>query len=148
MKSISYISMLLIAIITSCSTIAQTNKETIKVWGNCGMCKKTIEKAAKSAGASKASWDADKQALTMSYAAESTSSMKIQEAIAQAGYDTQDVTADQSAYDKLHGCCKYDRKTNETPGLMKCCSESNCGKTDVQCKENGCCKGKSCCKSK
>ncbi len=34
--------------------IAKT--ETIKVWGNCGMCEKKIEKAALKAGASTAEW--------------------------------------------------------------------------------------------
>jgi hypothetical protein len=33
------------------------------------------------------------------------------------GYDTQDVTADNKAYDNLHGCCKYDRK--ETAEVKK-----------------------------
>jgi len=36
--------------------------------------------------------------------------MKIQEAIAKVGYDTQDVTGDDKAYNNLSGCCQYDRK--------------------------------------
>ena len=87
-----------------------TKKESVKVWGNCGMCKKKIEKAAKSAGASAASWDSETQLLKISFDDSKTSSVKIQESIAKVGYDTQDYTADNEAYDNLPGCCQYDRK--------------------------------------
>lgn len=83
---------------------------TIKVWGNCGMCKSNIEKAAKKAGANTASWSEDTHQLKFSYAVAKTSPIRIQEAVAKAGYDTQDVTADDKAYKKLHACCQYDRK--------------------------------------
>ena len=85
-------------------------KETFKVWGECGMCKKTIEKAAKSSGATTANWDVDSKKLTVTYSTDKTSNQKIQEAIAAAGYDTRDLVADNNAYDKLDECCKYDRK--------------------------------------
>ena len=86
-------------------------KETFKVWGECGMCKKTIEKAAKDSGATTANWDTDSKQLTVTYNTNKTSNQRIQQAIAAAGYDTRDLTADNTAYDKLHECCKYDRKT-------------------------------------
>lgn len=85
-------------------------KETFKVWGECGMCKKNIEKAAKDSGATTANWDTDSKQLTITYNTTKTSNQKIQQAIAAAGYDTRDLTADNTAYDKLHECCKYDRK--------------------------------------
>lgn len=85
-------------------------KETFKVWGECGMCKKNIEKAAKDSGATTANWDTDSKQLTITYNTTRTSNQKIQQAIAAAGYDTRDLTADNTAYDKLHECCKYDRK--------------------------------------
>lgn len=85
-------------------------KETLKVWGECGMCKKIIEKAAKDSGATTANWDTDSKKLTITYSTAKTSNEKIQQAIAAAGYDTRDLTADNAAYDKLHECCKYDRK--------------------------------------
>ena len=98
-------------ILFSSNTFAQqSNTDTVKVWGNCGMCKKTIEKSAKSAGAKTASWDPELHQLIVSYSADKTSNLKIQQAIAKAGYDTQDVTANDEAYNKLHGCCQYDRK--------------------------------------
>ena len=85
-------------------------KDTIKVWGNCGMCKETIEGAAKKAGATSADWNEESKELKVSYAVAKTSSEKIQKKIAKAGYDTKDFTASDKAYKALHGCCKYDRK--------------------------------------
>ena len=113
MKTLSLFAAILfsIFIINTSSTQSKTT-ETIKVWGNCGMCKTTIEKAAKSAGAKTADWNEDSKELKVTYAVKKTSSAKIQEAIAKTGYDTQDFTAVKSAYDNLHGCCKYDRKAD------------------------------------
>lgn len=87
-----------------------TKKETFKVFGECGMCKKTIEKAAKDSGAIAASWSEETKQLTVTYKTGKSSNEKIQQAIAVAGYDTRDLTADNAAYDKLHECCKYERK--------------------------------------
>jgi len=111
MKTLSLFAAIVCSIFISNTATAQTaQKETIKVWGNCGMCKTTIEKAAKKAGAKTANWNEDSKELAVTYGVNKTSSAKIQEAIAKSGYDTQDFTAIQSAYDNLHGCCKYDRK--------------------------------------
>ncbi len=112
MKTLNIYAALLFSIFAINFSFAQgtTKKETIKVWGNCGMCKTTIEKAAKKAGAASANWNEDSKELKVSYAVNKTSSQKLQEAIAKAGYDTQDFTADNNAYNKLHACCKYDRK--------------------------------------
>ena len=111
MKLLSFIDVLFIGSLFSNQSKAQSNqKDSIKVWGNCGMCKKKIEKAAKSAGAETAVWDVDTHMLALEFTTDKTNTMKIQEAIAKVGYDTQDVTGDNKSYDELHGCCKYDRK--------------------------------------
>ncbi len=111
MKTISLFAVAIFSLFTFKIAAAQTSKtETIKVWGNCGMCKTTIEKAARKAGATKASWNEDSKELKVTYAVNKTSSAKIQEAVAKSGYDTQDFTADDAAYGKLHACCQYDRK--------------------------------------
>jgi periplasmic mercuric ion binding protein len=111
MKTLSFIAAILFSIFAINISTAQTAKtETIKVWGNCGMCKTTIEKAAKKAGAKTADWNAESNELKVTYAENKTSSAKIQEAIAKSGYDTQDFTGLTSAYDNLQSCCKYERK--------------------------------------
>lgn len=116
MKVLSFIAVLFCCIFSSAASKAQTaatdlKYETIKVWGNCDMCKETIEGAAKKAGASTADWNEDSKELKVSYDLKKTSSEKIQKKIAKAGYDTRDFTASGKAYNALHGCCKYDRKT-------------------------------------
>ena len=88
---------------------AQTKTETLKVSGECGSCKKKIESAAKKAGASYAVWDVDSKELTVKYNSTTTNNAKIQNSIAGVGYDTQDFKATDEAYNKLDGCCQYDR---------------------------------------
>jgi len=111
MKTISLLAAIIFSLFSINTAGAQSVKnETIKVWGNCGMCKTTIEKAARKAGATKANWNEDSKELKVTYAVNKTSSAKIQEAIAKSGYDTQDFIADVKAYDHLSACCKYDRK--------------------------------------
>ena len=90
--------------------VSATKTETIKVWGNCGMCKARIEKTAKVDGVSKALWDAKTQILTLTYDPSKVKTDDIQKKIAAVGHDTEMFKADDKAYDALPGCCKYDRK--------------------------------------
>ncbi len=122
MKTLSLFAAIIFSIFTINTATAQTAKtETIKVWGNCGMCKTTIEKAAKKGGAKTADWNEDSKELKVTYAVNKTSSAKIQEVIAKSGYDTQDFTAVKSAYDNLHGCCKYERKEATASAVSYSC---------------------------
>lgn len=158
-------SILLFTAFTQVSFAQKQTTENIPVSGNCGMCKSSIEKAAKSSGAHEATWDMDKKVLTVKYSSASTNAAKIQQAVAAVGYDTRDVKATDEAYDKLHGCCKYDRSAaaGTEPG-MDCCKDGKCSKEGHDgkdcCKKAGdqadCCKdgkcskpghdGKDCCK--
>ena len=84
--------------------------EKINVHGECGMCKSRIEKAAKSVeGVTKATWDATENVLTVTFDDTKTTVLKIEEAVAKIGHDTDNVKADDKVYAKLHGCCKYER---------------------------------------
>ena len=103
-------------------SFAQTKTETLKVAGECGSCKKKIESAAKKAGASYAVWDVDSKELTIKYSSTSSNSAKIQKAIAAVGYDTPDFKATDEAYNKLDGCCQYERtaaNANKTDSTSK-----------------------------
>ncbi len=122
MKTLNIFSVILFCILAINTSFAQnaTKNETIKVWGNCGMCKTTIEKAAKSAGAKTANWNDENKELKVSYALNKTTATKIQQAIANVGYDTQDFTANNAVYNKLHGCCKYDRKVTNSQTKYVC----------------------------
>lgn len=131
---------------------AQTKTETFKVSGNCGMCKSKIEKAAKDAGAKSAEWNEDTKMLTVSFKSSTTNTAKIQKSIAKVGYDNAGAKATQESYDKLHGCCKYDRTTTEVK--ESCCKDGKCTKEGHNgkdcCKDDKCSKeghdGKDCCK--
>lgn len=88
---------------------AQTKTETFAVSGECKMCKKKIETAAKAAGASYAVWDVDSKQIKIKYDAGTVTTAAIQQRIADAGYDTPTVKASDAAYDGLDDCCKYQR---------------------------------------
>jgi len=152
-------SCLFITIFSFAQPKATLKTDKIKVWGNCGMCKTTIEKAAKNAGASYALWNEDAKILTVKYAASKTSVAKIEKKVASVGYDTQNETAPEEVYNNLHGCCQYDRKSTEVKEStsMSCCKDKAsckkdcCTKADMSCctdkdAKHDCCKdGKSCC---
>ncbi|WP_179354338.1 heavy-metal-associated domain-containing protein [Winogradskyella vidalii] len=79
------------------------------VRGNCGMCKKTIEKAVnKVEGVASANWDVDKKKIDVSFDDSKTDEMAIHNAIAASGYDTEKVAGSEEAYSNLPGCCKYE----------------------------------------
>lgn len=98
---------------------AQSKTESFKVYGNCGMCKSRIEKAAKSAGATDASWSADTKMLTVTYDSSKVLNEELQKKIASVGHDTETMRADDSVYSKLPGCCLYERKKPETTEAKK-----------------------------
>jgi copper chaperone CopZ len=123
MRTLNIYAALFFSIFAINFSFAQTSvkKETIKVWGNCGICKKNIEKAAKVGGATTADWNKETKVLNVSYNSSRSNSEKIQKAIAASGYDTQDFKADDNTYNKLMSCCQYDRNTafTSTSGMRQ-----------------------------
>jgi periplasmic mercuric ion binding protein len=121
MKTVKFIISVAMAMVLGINTFAQTqdhtkmsmssNKtETIKVWGNCDMCKARIEKAAKVTGVSKAEWNKETKVLTLVYDPSKVKSDDIQKKIADVGHDTEKFKADDKAYNALDDCCQYERK--------------------------------------
>lgn len=88
---------------------AKSKTETIKVLGNCSMCKDRIEKAAKAEGVEKASWDAKTDLLTVSYDPSKTNPDALAKKVASVGHDAGKYKAESKVYNALPGCCKYDR---------------------------------------
>lgn len=113
MKSVKLLMLAAFAML-SVSVIAQEKTDSFKVYGNCGMCKKRIEKTAKVDGVSAASWDAQTKMLTITYDAAKVSNDSIQKKVAAVGHDTEKFEADDKVYEKLPGCCLYERKKKET----------------------------------
>ena len=100
--------------VTKVATVSneiQMTELSFGVRGNCGMCKKTIEKAAnKIDGVANATWDVDKKKIDVSFDAAKTNEMEIHNAIAAKGYDTNKVASDLNAYNNLPMCCQYDHE--------------------------------------
>ena len=87
-----------------------TETTTFKVYGNCSMCKKTIETALKkNTNIKKADWNVESKMITVEYDPHMISVDEIHKIIADAGYDTEKVKASDAAYNKLPGCCQYER---------------------------------------
>jgi len=100
----------ILAFVFTSNTNAQsvtTKTETIKVSGNCDMCKARIEKAAKIDSVTKAEWNKKDKMLTATFDPAKTSIDAIGKKIAAAGHDTEKAKATDAAYDKLPGCCQY-----------------------------------------
>ena len=83
---------------------------TFKVWGNCEMCKETIEGSLKTDGIAKADWNVDTKLLTVEFDTAKISLDRIQKNIASVGYDNEKYKGDDKAYSELADCCQYDRK--------------------------------------
>ncbi len=83
---------------------------SFKVYGSCGMCKSRIEKAAMTEGVRSAEWSMEKNLLTLNYDPETTDLETVHEKIAEAGHDTEKLSADDSVYNSLPACCHYERK--------------------------------------
>ena len=90
--------------------MAATKTETLKVSGNCGMCKTRIEKAAKLDGVTKADWDSKSKMLTVTYDPAKTNMDQIGKKEAAVGHDNEKAKAEDKVYAALPGCCKYERK--------------------------------------
>jgi periplasmic mercuric ion binding protein len=87
---------------------------TIAVKGNCEQCKKRIENAADIKGVKLCNWNEKTQVATVTYNSEKVTLEQIEQSIAKSGHDADSVKANDVAYDKLPGCCKYrDRKCEE-----------------------------------
>ena len=101
---------LLLSVTFANAQIKNKTTETVKINGNCGMCKKTIETAANIDKIAKVNWDAKTQTATLIYDKKKTNPNAILKRIAEAGYDNEKFVAPNAAYDQLHGCCQYDRE--------------------------------------
>jgi periplasmic mercuric ion binding protein len=121
MKTINILFAIIIAFIAIPSARAQSGKETInvhtksqtvKVYGECGMCKKRIEKAASAiSGVESATWDVVSKMLTVKYDLLKPEAVdSAQRNIASVGHDTEKFRAEDAAYESLPECCHYQRK--------------------------------------
>ena len=113
MKSLSKIVMVIVVLLSSVNSFAQIKNaktETVKVYGNCGMCKATIEKAGNVNKVASVEWNKDTKMATLTYDSDKTNQDEILKRIALAGYDSEKFLAPDDVYAKLPGCCQYSRE--------------------------------------
>ncbi|MET3731095.1 TonB-dependent receptor domain-containing protein [Moheibacter stercoris] len=84
--------------------------KTIKVRGNCGMCKTRIENAVKSFPSASGTWDIYSKVLEVKFDPKQTNFNSIMKKVAEVGHDNELFLADDSVYKTLPGCCLYDRE--------------------------------------
>ena len=89
--------------------IKNSKTETVKIYGNCGMCETNIEKVGTIKKVAKVDWNQETQMATLTYDATKTNQDEILKRIALAGYDSDKFLAPDDVYNNLHGCCQYDR---------------------------------------
>ena len=95
---------------------AENKTEEFKVYGNCDMCKKRVETAARLVqGVASVDWNKETKMMTVVFDAAKTDVQKVEMTIAMFGHDTQTQKASDEAYNKLPSCCKYDRATSFAP---------------------------------
>jgi hypothetical protein len=116
MKTLKTVLLAVLVLLSTVSINAQIkNKktETVKVFGNCDMCKANIEKAGNVKKTAEVIWDKDTRMATLTYDATKTNSDEILKRIALVGYDSDRFLAPKSTYESLHACCHYDREVKE-----------------------------------
>lgn len=101
---------LLLSGAVSNAQIKNATTESVKILGNCGMCKTTIEKVGSINKVAKVDWNKDTGMAALTYDAKQTNQDEILKRIALAGYDNEKFLAPNDAYAKLPGCCQYDRE--------------------------------------
>lgn len=91
---------------------AQTKNEKteiVKIYGNCEICKSTIEKAGNLKNQSIVDWNKETKFATISYDSLKTSKEEILKRISLAGYDSEFFLAPNDTYSNLPSCCQYER---------------------------------------
>lgn len=99
---------------SSCNAqIKNAKTESLKIFGNCEMCEKTIETAGNAKKVARVDWNKDTKMATITYDSTKTNQEEILKRIALSGYDSDQFLAPDDVYAKLPECCQYVR-TNKT----------------------------------
>lgn len=89
--------------------IKNAKTESVKIYGNCGMCETSIEKAGSIKKIAEVDWNKDTKMATLTYDADRTNQDAILKRVALAGYDSDYFLAPDDAYAQLPACCQYER---------------------------------------
>lgn len=111
MNSLKYLmtALVMLSFGVSNAQIKNSKTETVKIYGNCGMCESTIEKAGNLKKVASVDWNKDTKIATITYDATKTNQEEILKRIALSGYDNDKFLAPADVYAKLPECCQYER---------------------------------------
>jgi len=111
MKSLKYImtALVMLSFGMSNAQIKNAKTETVKIYGNCGMCETTIENAGNVKKVAQVDWNKDTKMAIITYDVKKTNQDEILKRIALAGYDSDKFLAPDDVYAKLPECCLYER---------------------------------------
>lgn len=110
--------------------IKNSKTQTVKIYGNCEMCKITIEKAGNQKKVAKVDWNKDTKMATLTYDAKKTNQDEILKRIALSGYDNDKFLAPDNVYAKLPECCQYERKV-KTLAKVETTTKSDNSKMEI-----------------
>ncbi|SHG23603.1 Copper chaperone CopZ [Flavobacterium segetis] len=102
---------MLLTFTISSAQIKNSVTENVKIYGNCGMCEKTIEKAGNLKNVASVDWNKDSKMASITYDSKKTTQDEVLKRIALAGYDSDTFLAPENVYNELPGCCQYDRES-------------------------------------
>jgi copper chaperone CopZ len=115
--------------------IKNPKTDTVKIYGNCEMCKKAIEKAGNLKRIAKIDWNVDNKVATITYNTMKTSQEEILKRIALSGYDSDKFLAPNEAYSKLPDCCQYMREAKVVAKTLAKTEGSNMESNDPSSKD-------------
>lgn len=106
------VAIVLLLSFTACEAQIQNAKtETVKIYGNCGMCENRIETAGNIKKIAKVDWNEDTKMATLTYDSQKTNSNEILKRIALSGHDSDSFLAPNDVYTNLPECCHYTRES-------------------------------------
>ncbi len=123
--------------ITACTaSIKNTVIQNVKIYGNCDICKATIEKAGSSNNSFKTIWNKDSKIAAVTFDKEKTNLAAVLKQIALAGYDNEQYLAPTESYKQLKACCQYERAYKQhnslpTSDTLKTTDVNNTIKTET-----------------
>ncbi len=95
--------------VSSFGQISNSATKAVKIYGNCDMCKSTIEKTGNIKKQAEVVWNEKTKMAEITYDSKKTSPDEILKRIALAGYDNEKLLAPDDVYAQLPECCRYDR---------------------------------------
>ena len=121
MKSLKLTLLALIGFVSIASAQQKTTKKVVINTPSvqCEMCKDRIEKyMSREPGIVSVKVDYKKKTTTVSFSTDRNDIEQVKTAIANIGYDADDVTAEEGSYAKLPKCCKKPVEKSATPSQL------------------------------